>query len=183
MPIVYQYGSNGYYAGEFDDCGGAALPHNSTRTAPELRDGFIPRWTGKAWEQVENHKDRKGYLNGQQHIIKDYGPLPDGFSDAPPPPTREEQMAALDRAVAARLDDFARSAGYDNIISAASYAASGNSKFRAEAEFAVFVRDATWLTAFKIFAAIDAGERPMPTQEDFLAELPELTWPEEDVPE
>ena len=53
MAIAYQYDINGFYAGAAEDYG--LLPNNATHTAPELREGFIPRWTGESWEQVENH--------------------------------------------------------------------------------------------------------------------------------
>jgi hypothetical protein len=101
---VYQYDAAGYYAGEGDDYGGP-WPNNSTSTAPTIQEGFIPSWNGTAWEQVENHQGQEGYLDGRPHTIKDYGPLPAGFGEAPPPPTaaeaartrRAEIMAELDR--------------------------------------------------------------------------------------
>lgn len=89
MSIAYQYDINGFYAGAAEDYG--LLPNNAVHTAPELREGFIPRWTGTAWEQVENHKGEEGYVNGQYTIIREYGPLPEGWSDTPPPPSPEEQ--------------------------------------------------------------------------------------------
>lgn len=75
--ISYQYTSDGYFVGQIEDYG--LLPNNATRTAPELRKGFIPRWNGKAWEQIENHTGEQGYLNDQPHIIDQYGPYPEGF--------------------------------------------------------------------------------------------------------
>lgn len=92
MPKVYQYTADGYYAGEVEDYG--LLPNNATRTAPTLQDGHIPRWTGTAWESVENHKGKEGYVDGKPSKIKDYGPLPAGWSDTPPPPTLEEAKTA-----------------------------------------------------------------------------------------
>lgn len=88
MAKAYQYTADGYFAGELEDYG--LLPNNATRTAPIVEDGKIPHWTGAAWEQVEDHKGKSGYVNGQPHEVKEYGPLPDGWSETPPPPTTEE---------------------------------------------------------------------------------------------
>lgn len=91
MTKAYQYDASGYFAGEVEDYG--LLPNNATSTAPQEREGFIPRWTGEAWEQVEDHKGREGYVDGKPHTVKEYGPLPDGWSDTPPEPTEAELCA------------------------------------------------------------------------------------------
>lgn len=84
MAKVYQYDASGYYVGETEDYGGP-LPNNATATAPVQQEGFIPRWMGSTWALVENHKGKQGYLDGQPYTIRDYGPLPAGWSYAPPP--------------------------------------------------------------------------------------------------
>jgi len=86
---VYRYDSAGYYAGEHENPSGV-LPHNATETPPEATEGHISRWTGAAWEQAENHKGEKGYVDGIETEIKEYGPLPAGWSLTPPPPTLEK---------------------------------------------------------------------------------------------
>lgn len=93
MTKYYQYTSDGYYAGEVEDYG--LLPNNATHTAPTVVDGKVPRWTGEKWEQVEDHKGKSGYVNGQPHEIKEYGPLPEGWSVTPPPLTTEELFDRL----------------------------------------------------------------------------------------
>lgn len=107
MAKAYQYDASGYFAGEVEDYG--LLPNNATSTAPQEREGFIPRWTGEAWERVEDHKGREGYVDGKPHTVKEYGPLPDGWSDTPPEPT-------LDEAVAAKCAEI--HAGYDAALAA-----------------------------------------------------------------
>ena len=92
MATAYQYNADGYYAGEVDDYG--VLPNNATYTAPTLKKGFVPCWDGKKWGQVEDHKGESGYVNGQPHTINEYGPLPDGWSDTPPPPSLADAKAA-----------------------------------------------------------------------------------------
>ena len=93
MSKCYQYTADGYFVGEVEDYG--LLPNNATHKAPTLKKGFVPRWTGKKWEQVEDYKGKSGYVNGQPHTIKEYGPLPEGWSDTPPPPTIEELFDRL----------------------------------------------------------------------------------------
>ena len=101
MAKVYQHDKDGYFTVEEDDFGGS-LPHNCVAVEPERKAGFIPRWNpgAGAWEQVEDHKGEEGYLDGKPHEIKEYGPLPEGFTAEPPPPTfdelRERKIAAID---------------------------------------------------------------------------------------
>lgn len=76
-----------------------------------------------------------------------------------------------------RADDFAKTRNYTNIMSAATYATSTVPKFKAEGQYAVEARDATWAKCYEILAAVEAGSRPIPTLDELLAELPVLTWP------
>lgn len=99
---AYQYDASGYFAGEVEDYGGP-LPNNATRSAPQEQDGYIPRWNGAAWEQVEDHKGEEGYVNGQPHTIKNYGPLPEGWSQTPPQPSQAERDAIRRAEILARL--------------------------------------------------------------------------------
>lgn len=64
-------------------------------------------------------------------------------------------------------------------MSAATYATSTVSKFRAEGQYAVEARDLTWAKAYEIMDAVMSGARPMPTLEEVIAELPGLEWPDE----
>ena len=95
----------------------------------------------------------------------------------PPPPTPEQIIAQYDAAIAQRLDDFAKTLNYTNIMSAATYATSTVPKFKAEGQYALEARDATWAKFYEVLAAVESGSRPMPTLEELLAELPTLTWP------
>ena len=81
MPVAYQYTACGWFAGKVEDYG--LLPNNATRTPPPVLEGKIPRWDGVKWDQVEDHKGKTGYVNGQPCTINEYGPLPDGWSDTP----------------------------------------------------------------------------------------------------
>jgi len=96
----------------------------------------------------------------------------------PPPPTPEQIVAQYTGAVQQHLDNFARTRNYDGILSAATYATSQVLKFKAEGQYAVEARDATWAKCYEILAAVEAGTRPMPTMDELLAELPVLVWPQ-----
>ena len=77
-----------------------------------------------------------------------------------------------------RLDEFARTRGYDGVLSLCTYATSANSKFKREGQYGVEVRDATWTTCYRILADAQSGQRPIPEgYAEIESELPELVWP------
>lgn len=96
-----------------------------------------------------------------------------------PPPTAEQIIAQYTGAVQQHLDTFARTRNYDNILSAATYATSQVPKFKAEGQYAVEARDATWSAAYAILAEVQAGDRPIPGSiSEIESDLPVLAWPE-----
>lgn len=95
----------------------------------------------------------------------------------PAPVSPEQIKAEIGQAVQDRLDQFARSRGYDSIMSAASYAQSSVSAFSVEGQRASTLRDMTWLKVSAILAEVESGARPMPTTlSDIEGDLPSLTW-------
>ena len=123
-------------------------------------------------------EEHAALLDGQSHgkvIVADESGRP--VLKDPPPPTTEQIIAKYTAAVQKHLDDFARTLGYDGILSAATYATSTVPKFKAEGQYAVEARDATWAKCYEVLAAVKAGSHPMPTLDELLAELPVLTWP------
>lgn len=197
MAISYQYTKDGYYHGPMED--GGFLPNNATYIAPPaIERGKWPRWNGNTWAMVEDHRERQ--MPGLEQPATDYwlpgddhttparhmtkpGPLPEGAlleRPAAPEPTEEEKRAAIQAeltdAVQRRLDEFAQTRGYDGIMSACTYATSTVERFRREGERAVTLRDNTWAACYTLLDAVLAGERPVPTLEEVLAELPPLTW-------
>jgi hypothetical protein len=187
MSQAYQYTADGYYAGENEDYG--LLPNNATYTAPEMQDGYIPRWTGAAWEQVENHKGKEGYVGGEPFTVKEYGPLPGGWSDTPPPPpplTGEALIRSFMESIQNRLDDFARTRSYDDARACvAVYLGCANATFAAEAAYMQGAIVATWEWTNGYTGAVLTGEKPMPESwADFEAELDAavpLAWPVPDT--
>lgn len=76
-----------------------------------------------------------------------------------------------------RLDDFAKTRNYDNILSACTYATSAVPKFASEGQTCVNLRDSTWIALYTIFEQVIAATRPMPTSfEDIVGDLPPLVW-------
>jgi len=83
----------------------------------------------------------------------------------------------LQKAVQNKLDNFAQTRGYDNILSCCTYATSTVQKFQQEAQYCVQMRDNYWNACYTILAEFENGQRPLPTIEQLLGELPVLEWP------
>lgn len=76
----------------------------------------------------------------------------------------------------ARLDDFAKTRGYDGILSLATYATSTVPKFQTEGQYGVTARDTTWAKLYEIMSEVEAGTREYPTSYvDIESELLVLT--------
>ena len=101
-------------------------------------------------------------------------------ANAPYVETPEQTQARYTQAAQDALDVFARTRGYDGIMSACSYANSTDAQFLLEAEYCIILRDHTWRRAYAILAAVLAGTMEMPSVEAFLAMLPvsEACWPD-----
>lgn len=97
---------------------------------------------------------------------------------APPPPTAQQIEAQFAAAIQHRLDTFAQTRNYDNMLSACTYATSMVPKFKAEGQACINLRDDTWAAAYDILGNVKAGVRAMPKSlADLEAELPVLVWP------
>ena len=91
---------------------------------------------------------------------------------------RRIQQLTIDR-IQQRLDDFAKTRGYDGIVSGATYATSPNVKFSAEGQYCVEARDATWSALYVFNDKVSKGEVPLPTRYiEIEAALPALVWPD-----
>jgi hypothetical protein len=94
----------------------------------------------------------------------------------PPRPTTDQIIAGFVSAIQQRLDDFAKTRGYDGIMSACTYATSTVPKFQSEGQYCVGARDDTWSTAYDMLEDVQSGA-DVPTMEDVMASLPVLAWP------
>ena len=79
--------------------------------------------------------------------------------------------AAFEAAVQSELDADAVAKGYDNILSACSYASSPN-PFQNEGKLFVTRRGNAWAYCYAELAKVQNGSRPMPTIEQIIEELP-----------
>lgn len=77
----------------------------------------------------------------------------------------------FEQAIQAVLDREAVKVGYDNILSACTYAYPGN-PFQPEAESFVVWRSAVWAYCYQELAKVKNGTREMPTIEQIISELP-----------
>lgn len=92
-------------------------------------------------------------------------------------PSLDEVRAQLTLAVQAYLDRTAKERGYDGILSCSTYATSTTVQFADEGQACVSWRDAVWAACYAIMDDVLAGNRPVPTEGELIAELPVMTWP------
>lgn len=94
---------------------------------------------------------------------------------APPPPTPEEVQKSLTDAVQAHMNAEAQKLRYDDIFTAISYEGDANPKFAAEASAFKAWRSSVWTLCYQILDDVIEGKRPVPTAEQLINELPQLT--------
>lgn len=98
------------------------------------------------------------------------------FASIPAPTVKRITELASDQ-VQAMLDAFAQTHNFDGILSATSYAGSGNPLFAADGQKAVIQRDAIWAELYTYLAKVEAGTLPVPKSfADVQAELTPLAW-------
>ena len=84
----------------------------------------------------------------------------------------------LTHGIQEKLDNFAKTRGYDSILSACTYATSKVNKFRIEGQYCVDARDLTWATCYEIMEKVKVGIVPVPKSlADIEHLLPKLEWP------
>ena len=95
-----------------------------------------------------------------------------------PQPTVEELQARIQKqltdAVQRVLDSKAQELNYDNCLSVCSYIDTGVQKFDDEGKAFRAWRSAVWAKGYDILAQVQAGLRPIPTEAQLIAELPQL---------
>lgn len=97
----------------------------------------------------------------------------DAPEPAPEPETPEQTKARLKSSVQAHLDAAARSAGYDSILSACSYAGAPN-PYQAEGAKFLAWRGEVWAHCYQALTDVQSGERAVPSEGEFIAGLPQL---------
>lgn len=74
------------------------------------------------------------------------------------------------------IDTTAQSKTYADALHCVSYGLSTNVQWQAEALAFIAWRDSVYEKSLQILAAIEQGA-PVPTEQEFLAELPTIVWP------
>lgn len=90
---------------------------------------------------------------------------------------RTSLMARFESAIQGHIDTIAQSRRYRDGFALAGYVASAVPQYAAEAAAFVAWRDAVWLYAYGELDKAQNGQRPIPTVEDFISELPAMVWP------
>lgn len=90
-----------------------------------------------------------------------------------PAPEIEDYRLAID----AHVNATARSRDYNDAATLAGYVASTVPTWTADASAFVAWRDAVWVHTFTELDKVMTGQRPQPSVEDFIAELPAIVWP------
>lgn len=98
---------------------------------------------------------------------------------ADPPPSVEQILKPYETAVQAHMDASARAAGYDDIKTAVTYADEpAVEKFQQEGQAFRAWRSLCWAYCYEQLAAVQADQRPQPTVEELIGELPALVLPQ-----
>ena len=87
---------------------------------------------------------------------------------------QERLQSDFTNAIQAYLDFEAQKLGYDNCHSVCTYIDTGVAKFDAEGAAFRKWRSLVWDKCYVILASVKAGERPIPTHEELIAEMPKL---------
>lgn len=125
---------------------------------------------------------------GAQHLVTTPQSLPPGVPlerlsvdwgtgaisviTAPPP-----SLQAYAAAIQSHIDATAHARGYLDGVTCASYVASTNSTWAAQATAYVAWRDAVWAAAYQTLASVQSGQSQPPTIAALIAGLPAMTWP------
>lgn len=99
------------------------------------------------------------------------------LADAPTPEP-QQIIEGFRAAIQQHVDQTAIAKLYDSGNSLATYVSSTVPQWAAEAAAFVAWRDAVWAYAYAEMDKVLGGLRAQPTIEDFLAELPEIEWPD-----
>lgn len=81
----------------------------------------------------------------------------------------------LQIAVTNYMNKVVASKNYDSVLSACSYAAFDN-PFQQDGMKAIEWRSNVWTKCYQILDMVKSGQRPIPTEQELLSELPKLEW-------
>jgi len=102
---------------------------------------------------------------------------PEEIAESEAIPARQPTITDYENAIQDLVDSTARERQFRDGVTLASYIGSTKPKWAAEAQAFVAWRDNVWFYAYGQLANVQAGERPQPTVEQFLAEIAPIAWP------
>lgn len=91
------------------------------------------------------------------------------------PESSEQVISRLERAVDRYLDEQAQSLRYESIKTIVTYRDDENPKFKVEGVAGYKLRSAVYTKSISIMDEVIAGNRPIPTESELLAEMPKIT--------
>lgn len=86
-------------------------------------------------------------------------------------------VSEFEEAIQKIIDYTARSKQFRDGVTLASYTASTNAAWKAQAEAFVAWRDQVWGYAYAELENVLSGQRQRPTASEFLTEVPPIDWP------
>lgn len=142
-----------------------ALIHNNT--VVQLEESEFPVAGGLTWMDAPAGCAVGWILEGGELIQK-----PEHVK------TTEEMITEMQHAVKEHLSLIARQKDYDNENSIMTYVDSGNTTWAAEAQSYSDWRDSVWVYVLEQLSLFESSSREIVTVDEFIAELPAITWPQ-----
>lgn len=96
----------------------------------------------------------------------------------PPYAPSAPAVSRYEEAIQSLVDQTAREKQFRDGVTMASYVASTNPQWAAEAQAFVGWRDNVWTYAYSELAKVQVGEREQPSVSEFLTEIEPIVWPE-----
>ncbi len=119
--------------------------------------------TDAQWGEFITHMGLRKWLEGEIVTVE--------------PSTAPATITDYENAIQNLVDSTARERQFRDGVTLASYTASTKPKWAAEAQAFVAWRDNVWFYAYGELAKVQAGQRPQPSVELFLAEIAPIAWP------
>jgi len=120
------------------------------------------------------HEQWREFLEFPMNRKMENGEVVEYASPVPAPTVTD-----YENAIQALIEETAQSRQFRDAVTLASYTASTNPVWSAQATAFVAWRDAVWMYAYEELEKVTNGTRPQPTVSEILDELPKIVWPEE----
>lgn len=115
------------------------------------------------------------FIDGAWALLPEPEPVPE---PEPEPETPEQAKARMARVLQALLDSTARSLDFDSVFTAVTYADEPVvARFQIQGAALREWRSLVWAAGYDVMDAVLAGERPIPTEAELLAEMPVFVPP------